>query len=303
MANYSFQGLLDDVIQPTIMETVFVKQLQPVLDLFNTDPFSTGGPNIVKDICVSENYTGRNYDRTDVNPTPGYFETVQASWGRTYQDIGFEVHGIDVSQAKNGGLKQITNLIQYEANKAFRGLQALIFENIATQLAADIDDTVAFSDNALSRSSYPTLSSQVHDSNTAITNQIARDIKFATHLNKDVDKSAYVWLVEPTVDNVWQPQLAAERTWTINDPAKEGEFAGGYQQAASFDGDRILKLTGMSVGDMYYINPNDIYIDNHRAITLEQVESGKDSARFVYRCGYDLWTNNPGHQAKLTDKD
>ena len=300
---YSFQGYIDDVVQPTIMETVFVKNLQPALDLFNKDPNPKGGPNIVKDICVSESYPTRNYDRTDVNPVPGYFENVQASWTREYQDTSYEVHGIDISQAQGDGLKQIQNLIQYESNKAFKALRQKIFNNFFTQLALDIDDTTAFSDNSLSRSTYPTLASQVHDTDTAITLAIARATKFSTQLNKNVDKGSYIWLVEPTVNKTFQELLGATRTWAINDATADGKFAAGYQEAASFDGDRVIEMTGMTVGDMYFLNPNDIYIDNHMPLEIEQVESGKHAYRFVMRIGYNLWTDNPGHQAKLTDKD
>lgn len=300
---YSFQGYIDDVVQPTIMETVYTTDLQPMLDIFNTDPYAKGGPNIVKPICVSENYEASNYDRTDVNPSPGYFETAQAHWVRQYQHVAFDVHGIDNSQSKDGGLKQIQSLIQYESNKAFKKLRAKIFENFYARLLADIDDTATFSDAALSRSTYPTLASQVNNTDATITLQLMRDEKFATQLNKDIDEESFIWIIEPIVYKKVMELIGADKTWTINDPVAGQKIAGGYQEAASFDGDRLVKLPGMTVGDMFFLDPMDVYVDQHRGLEIEQVDSGKDSVEFVMRIGMDMWIDQPGTKLKMNNKD
>ena len=173
----------------------------------------------------------------------------------------------------------------------------------ALHVGADIDDTAAYSDNALSRSTYPTLASTVEDTDTTITLALMRSLKFNTTLNKGVDKSNYIWLNEPTVNKTVMELIGAEKTWSINDPQSGQKIAGGYQEAASFDANRIIEMPGMTVGDQYFVNPNDVYIDEHRSLEIQQVESGKDSAEFVMRIGMDLWVDNPGHQGKHENKD
>jgi hypothetical protein len=300
---YNLQGYIDDVVIPKIMETVFVTNLQPMLDLFNTDPFSTGGPNIVKDICVSETSNAANYTRTDVNPAPDSFETAQASWTRRYQHVAYDAHGIDLSQAKRGGIKAIQNLVQYKSLKAFAQLRKLIFDDFYSRLHADIDSTTAYSDAGLSRSGYPTLASTEDDSDNTVTLAEMRALKLATHLNKNTEKENYLWIVEPTVNKALQALIVAEFGRYLVDPQRNQGYAGGYQQAESFDGDRVIEMTGMTVGDMFYLNPMDVYVDNHRPLSIEQVPSGKDSVEFVMRIGMEMWVDYPGHQSKMTNKD
>ena len=141
-----YQQLLDDVITPTMTETVFQKNFAEMEALFTADPGTTGGDKIVKPLRTSIDNVARNYTRNDVDPDGGSFVSVNASWDKTYQEVAFEVSNIDISEAGNGGIVAVRGLIEDNAKLAMADLSQLAWENLYTRITADIDSNNAYSE-------------------------------------------------------------------------------------------------------------------------------------------------------------
>ena len=109
--------------------------------LFTNDPGRQGGSKIIDTLRTSADSVARNYTRNDVDPEGGSFTTVQAEWNKTYQEVAFEVHGIDQAESGNGGNVSISNLISDAAALAMEDMSALMWENLYTRIKADIDET------------------------------------------------------------------------------------------------------------------------------------------------------------------
>jgi hypothetical protein len=301
---YTYQQVMNDVVIPEITETLFKKDWEWLRGMFSEMPSSWvgGGSQIEKRICVAETDTARNYDRTDVNPESGTATFLTAKWNKIYSDTAFEVHGIDMNEAKFGGVTEIADILQDASNRAYRNLKNRLFANLYTMLKADIDSAAAYSDAAISRSTYPRLASYEENTDTAITLAIARAARNAVTLDEAVTEQEYLWIMQQAVMNVFRPLAAAELTWNTTG-VKGQEYAAGYQPVGSFDGTDVQSIPGMTTGDVFILRPQDVYISNHMALEAEMVPSGKHSLKGVMRIGVNLIVDNPGYQGKLTDKD
>lgn len=299
-----YQQVLREVVVPEIEDTVFQKKFEEFEAVATIDNGTQGGKQIVRPLEVARDEVAENYDRNDVDPNGGGFTDVDAKWDKTYQQVAFEVHGIDESEATGGGVVGINGaLIMDAAKKAMTDMSQLWWENFYTRLKADIDETATYSDAALSRSTYATLASFEENTDTAITIDIWRAAINAILLNKNNgDESNYLALVERQVYNKFKPLAAALNTWNINGVANQGVDA-GYQAIANFEGVDVMSLQGMTTGDLFFVRPQDLFIRKHRGLTIKQVDSGKDSAKFVARAGVTSYVMNPGFQGKLTNKD
>lgn len=301
MQNYL--PLIEDVIIPQMAETVYAKDKGWLETVFTKDPNSSdGGSNIVRNIRTSVTSNVANYDRTDVDPDAGDFTTVQASWAKIYTHTAVEVHNIDLNEARNKGTNAVTSLLQDAFNVEYPQLSQKLYNNIYTQLKADVDSAAAYSDNSISRSTYPTLASYEEATNTQVTLAILRTCKNTTVLNKLVNVKDYTWLMEQAVYNPFMPLAAAQHTWNTTG-VKGQDYAAGYQPVGSWEGNDVQVVPGMTTGDVFFVRPKDIYVREHRTLEVEQKESGRDSQKFVMRTGWNLWVDNPGFQAKMTDKD
>lgn len=299
VANY--QPLLTDDIVPGLTETVFVKEYDKMRSI-STPAVPTDGQNYVTNIRTSITTNASTYDRTDVNPQPDSFETVQASWARVPSHVSFEVHNLDIIQAANRGTNAVTSLIEDASRLAVEQLMQLNWNRHYTSIKADFDATAAYSDNSISRTTYPTLASYEEATDTAITLAILRTCKETTVLNKSVNPMDYVWLMESAVFNKFNPLAAALHTWnTVG--VKGQEFASGYQPAGSWEGNDVETFSGMTTGDVFFIRRQDLKLDLWRPLSIEQTPTGKDSVGFVARLGVDMYGINPGFNAKMTSKD
>jgi hypothetical protein len=303
MSITDYQQLLDDVITPTMTETVFRKNFQEMVDMFTADPRNEGGSQIIKPLRTSIENTARNYTRDDVDPTGGSFVSVQAKWDKTYQEVAFEIHNIDLAEAGNGGIVELTSLLEDNARLAMGDLGQLSWENLYTRITADVDSNNTYSDAALSRTTYPTLASYEETTDAAITLDYLRTASNTVRLNKNTGgKGGYLWMMEQQVYDVFEPLAAALHTWNVY--GEKGQaIAGGYQPIGSFEGTDVATPQGMTTGDVFFVRPQDVMIRNHRGLTIKQVESGRDSAKFIARQGVTGYVENPGFQGKLTNKD
>ena len=59
----------------------------------------------------------------------------------------------------------------------------------------------------------------------------------------------------------------------------------------------------MTTGQVFFLRPRDLRIKYHRDIEIEKVPSGRDSMKWVIRCGVNGFYLNPGFAGKQVDKD
>ncbi len=299
-----FSQLLREVIQPNIMESVFTKFLNDLKAIGTEDNVKRGGASITIPIRTSISSNAAAYDKTDVDPVAGTFVAVDATWTKVYQHCAAEVHGIDISQAGQGGNPSVTDLITDAILMETGQLQELIFDAILTQWKADIDSSSAYSDASLNRTTYPTLASTEEDTNTQITIALMRAHSNAVRLNKNSGpKTGFQFVMETATEEAFTPKVAALHGWNLNDTRRGQEVDLGYQAINSFEGQLIYSPPGLTTGDIFYGRKEDFKIHEHRAFEIEQVASGRDSAKFVLRTGINGYVTNPGFCGKMTNKD
>jgi hypothetical protein len=299
----NYEQLLEEVVEPELTETVFKKDWDELASMFTVDTSGTGGSDIADTLRTSEDRTARNYTRDDVDPEGGSFTTVKATWEKTYQEVAFEVHNIDLSEASNGGITTVSSLITDAGKVAMRDLKELYWNNLYTRIKADIDDTNGYGDNSVSRTTYPTLASQVDNTDTPITLALIRSNLQAALLNRNTGgKTRYMHMMESSVYDLFEPLAAALHTWNVTGVANQAIDA-GYQVVGNFEGVKVMAPQGMTTGDLFTLRPEDVMIRNHRGLTIKQVESGRDSAKFIARVGITGRVKNPGFQVKQTLKD
>ena len=299
----NYQQLLEEVITPKITDTVFNKNYEQFESIFTKDTVQSGGEQIIDTIETSVDSTARNFDRNDVDPNGGSFVTAQGKWDKLYQDVAFEIHNIDIIEAQNGGATTVSSLFENAAARKMRDLSQLWWTNLMATLKADIDDTGAYSDASLSRSTYPTLASTVNDTDTAITLAIMRTMSNAVRLNKNTGgKSMYTWILESQVYEKFEPLAAALHTWNVTGSAGTPIDA-GYQPIGNFEGSDVISPEGMTTGDGFFLRTQDVLVRNNRPLTMEQVPSGRDSVKVIMKAGVTSRVVKPGIQGKLENKD
>ena len=301
---YSYQQAMSDVLIPQITETLWREDYNWLKSVFTPMPtaWDKGGEQIEKQMRVASTSSARNFDRTDTYAESGTTTIVTAKWNKIYTDATWEVHGIDISQAKNGGVETIANLMRDAVTQAYADLKKKLFSNLYTMLKADIDSTADYSDAALSRSTYARLASYEEASDTAITLALLRACRNAVTLNENVNDSEYIWLMQQSVFNVFNPLAAALHTWNTNG-VKGQAYPAGYQPVGSWEGSDVVKMPGMTTGDVFFVRPSDVYVHEHRKLESVDIESGKDSLKGVLKIGVHLLVDNPGLQGKMTSKD
>lgn len=301
---YAYQQAMNEVLIPEITETLWRKDYEWLKSQFTPMPASwdKGGEQIVKPLRVASTSTARNYDRTDTYSESGTTTIVKAGWNKIYSDATWEVHGIDISQAQNGGVTMIADLLRDAVTQAWYDLKAKLYANLYAMMKADIDSAAAYSDASLDRSTYTRLASTEEATDTAITLALLRAHRQAVLLNESVDISQYRWIMEQQVFDVFNPLAAALHTWNT-EGQKNVPYAAGWQPAGSWEGADVTVMPGMTTGDVFFVRPQDVYVHEHRALESERIESGKDSVKGVLKIGVHLLVDNPGLQGKMTDKD
>ena len=176
----------------------------------------------------------------------------------------------------------------------------VIYDSVWAQVRKDIDSSAtAYSDASLSRSTYATLASTEETTDTPITLQLLRTHSNTVLLNKSTDKSQYQWIFESAVMNRFEPLVAILHSWQAGGPG----YAAGFQSPGSFESVPVFSPKGMTTGDVFFMRKQDFMIKKHRDLEIEQVESGRDSAKFVMRVGINAYVENPGFAGKMYTKD
>jgi len=302
MYDFDTAGFIQTVVMPEVEDTRFVKPYRELVSNFSEETENEGGPSIVKQLITSSTSTARNFTKSDVDPQSGTFAGAVARWDYTYQEAAATVHNIDINQARNKGVLGIENLLTQSVGMAADGLWSLIYDNVYAQIKADLLNSGTFSDAALNRSTYPTLALYNDVTDATITVSDLRTCQFQTTFNKNgVDPSQYVFLMEPTVYHQVQPQIALLNTW--NQTNTGAPVKGGYAPIAEFQGSKVAIAQGMTVGDVFFIRPQDVKIRKHMEFTTEVKQTGAFTTKIILRVGINAYVENVGKQGMLTNKD
>jgi hypothetical protein len=301
---YDYQGLIRDVVQPEIMETVWVKPWDQLRERFTVDDKEYGSGSIVKDIRTSITSNARNYTRADVDPVAGTFGHATAKWTKIYQETAAEVHNHDIAEAANGGITAIAALFQDAVMVETEQLWQLIYDDIYAQMKLDLTLAGTYSDAALNRTTYPTLQPYNELTDTQITVALMRTMMFQTTLNKKVvQPQSYQLLIESAVNYALKPQVALLHSWVLNDKPANQPFDGGYQALGNFEGAEVFSPQGMTTGDVFYARKQDMFVKHHYPLKFDTVPSGRDSVKVVMRVGVNGYVYNPGFGGMMTLKD
>jgi hypothetical protein len=284
------------------METVFVKPWDELKSSFTEDNRKLGGTRITVPNRTSISSNAAAYDKSDVDPVAGTFVSKDAYWTKVYQHTSAEVHGIDISQAGNGGNPSISSLITDAVAMEMDQLWQVIYNAVYTQIKADIDSASTYSDAALNRTTYPTLASTEESTDTPITLALLRSHSNAVRLNKACGpKNRYTYAMETKVYERFEPLASALHTWNVNSDTSDKNL--GYQVVGTWEGQKVISPQGMTTGDTFYFRKEDVMIHKHRDLEIVQVPSGRDSAKFVIRVGINGYCIRPGFAGKMTSKD
>lgn len=297
-----FQPLITDLMDNDLIDTVFSNDHEDLKSIGVVEGM-VEGPSVQKTIQTSLTSTAANYTRDDVNPDSGTFVSVEGKWHAIYSHVSEEVHGIDIVQSTVNSNKAVRDLVTKALNDATRKLSALFWTNFMARLKSDIDATGAYTDNSVSRSTYPTLASYEENTDTQITLAHMRTALNNRMLNRSTgDESQYLWMLSPGVYDPFKLLVAALHTWNVQGVSNQ-TIDGGYQHVLNFEGVKIKRTTGMTVGDAFLVRPQDLRFRQSMAREVEVVPSGRHSYKFVMREGWHNRVDNPGFQGKLTLKD
>lgn len=300
---FDWSGIIRDVIKPGVEDSRFVKPWQDLVSRFTEDTDVRGGPNISRDIRTSATTNARNFTKADVDPIAGTQTIVTAYWTKIYQETAAEVHGIDISQGQNGG-STVVDMVQKAIEVEMDGLWEKIYTDCMTQIKADLLASGTYSDAALNRSTYTTLAPYNEVTDTQITIGLMRACMYGTTLNKNTSPpEGYRIIMEPAVYYPFKPQVALLHSWTINDQGAGQPVNGGYQDIGNFEGSPLSTLQGMTTGDVFYVRPQDVYIQRHLPLEITAVQSGRYSYKFIIRTGINAYVLNVGKQGYMSNKD
>jgi hypothetical protein len=303
MSFLDYNILIQRVMKPSIYDTVFQKTVDDLTAIFGVNESVYEGDRITESFKTSITTSAGAYTKADVNPPSFDQEFVKPYWTKVQYHETAEVSKIDLSNKKGEGPR--IQMVRDALDTAADNLKSKVFDGCMTQLKSDIDATGAYSDASLSRTTYPTLASYEEATDTAITIDLMRGARNATHLNKSRSpRSSYVWLMEQEVMDVFEPLAAAQSTWNIEQPGMDSEIDAGIRPIASWEGSKVYVVPGMTTGDVFYIRKQDVLFAPHRTFEIEPDPStGRDTLKWTLRMGLNLHIVNPGWQAKMTDKD
>jgi len=300
--DFDVAGLLNEVVLPQVEDSRFVKPYRDLASQFNEENFNPGGPSLVHQIKTSTTSNARNHTKADVNPVAGSMAAVVAKWTLTYQETAAEVFNIDINQAANGGVKGVSNLLTSAISDEMDGLWSLIYDNVYGQIKLDLLNSGTYSDEALNRSTYPTLAVHNNVTSTPMTVGLMRALAYNTRLNKNTTpKSTYRYIIEPSVMEILRPQVALLNTWNTQN-ANAAPVDGGYAPFDSFEGSPAVEVQGMTTGDVFYVRPQDVHIVKHRSLEMKPEPSGRDSIYVTIRTGITAAVYNVGKQGMYTNK-
>jgi hypothetical protein len=303
MSKMDFTDLLTNVLQPKLVNNIILPSMAQLEQIFTKNTDYRQGNMITDPNAVAEVTAGGAFTRADADP-PSMTQTfVLPGWTKVYYHESALVRTEDIKEA-NGDIDAIKNLFSYAAERAVTQLMNThVFSGVMTQIKADIDSAAAYSDNSITR--VTALQSYEENTNTTITLAILRAAYAALRLKAELDWSQYITLVEPTCWNTLWPLIDATATHMIT--AKIGQTIGaGYLETPQFDLIPIKSQYGMTVGDIFTVNRNDVQLQTHCPLELTY-KTPKEMDEWAYkviaRIGINAWVRRPALQSKLTLKD
>jgi hypothetical protein len=303
MSKMDFQDLLTNVLQPKLINNIVLPKVSQLEQIFTKNTDYRQGSMITDPNAIAETTAGGAFTRADADP-PSMTQTfVLPGWTKVYYHESALIRNEDIKEA-NGDISAIKNLFAYAAIRAVTQLMNThVFSGVMTQLKADIDSSSAYSDNSITR--VTALQSYEENTNTQITLAILRASYAALRLKDELDWSQYITLVEPTVWNTLWPLMDATVTKMVTAKLNQSQAA-GYLEVPVFDLCPIKSQYGMTVGDIFTVNRDDVQVQTHCPLELTY-KTPKEMDEWAYkviaRIGINLWVRRPAMQSKLTLKD
>ncbi len=306
MPRLDYQDLIEEVVQPRVIDNVVVPKMDPLYELFTRNTDIRSGKRITDPNAIGETSAGGAFTRADANPDSMTQTFVEPYWNKVYYHESAKVRREDIDEAREGS--PLRALLTDAATKATKHCLKHAFNGIMTQVKADVDDTSAYSDAATTRST--ALQSYEEGTDATITLNYLRGAQNAIALKDTIDWREYAWLLEQTVLNTAHPLMAQTGSWVENQPRFRGGrpigaegVATGYMPVATFDLIAVESFYGMTVGDCFLLNRGDVQIQMHKSLELEWVFVDEYAYKVVARIGINGWVRRPKFQAKLTSKD
>ena len=265
MSKMDFQDLLTNVLQPKLVNNIVLPKMEQLEQIFTKNTDYRQGDKITDPNAIAETTSGGAFTRADPDPASMTQTFVLPGWTKIYYQEASLVRNEDIKEAR-GDIDAIKNLFAYAANRAVQQLMNThVFSGIMTQLKADIDSAAAYSDNSITR--VTALQSYEENTDTVITLAILRAMYAALRLKDELDWGQYITLVEPTVWNTLWPLMDATVSKQITAKLNQSQAA-GYLEVPVFDLCPIKSQYGMTVGDVFTVNRNDVQIQTHCPLEL-----------------------------------
>ncbi len=304
MSFADYNEFIQRELVPEIVDTVITKPFEPWTSTFGST-MCDDGDRITSKYVLTRTSNAAAYTKSDVNPASSTQVIQKPYWDKLFYHGACEAHGIDISNNKVSG--HAGDILATELKAEVAQVMDVVVAAFYTQLKKDVDSTsVAYSDASLSRSTYATLASYEEATDATITVAYMRGMINNMLLNHPVNLADYVCLMEGSVQNTLRPLAAALHAWNINDPGAGSGQAMGYRPMVNFEGLDIANsgdFHSMTTGDVLALRKQDVNVCIHRPLEVEAVASGRDSIKLVPRIGANIYTDNPGYQAKMTSKD
>ena len=296
MSRQDYQDILTNVSQPKMVENVVNAKMDKMWALFGKNT------NVLPGSAISEfdrtvlTSAGGAFTRSDANPVSLTQTIVNPTWNKLYYAESAKVRREDIDEAAGTPLR---NLLTDASDTATKLTMAAVFAGIIAQIKLDVDSAGTYSDAAITR--VTSIQSYEESTNATITLSYLRGAQRALALKDEIDWSEYVWLLEQTVLNTAAPLMSA--TVTIQTPPSNGTTPTGYIPPSNFDTIPVDTTYGMTTGDCFLLNRDNVQIQIHKGLELEMVDVDEYAYKVVSRYGANSWVRRPAFQAKMTDKD
>jgi hypothetical protein len=303
MSRVDYTQIIEEIVQPKIVQNVVLKNMDKLYDLFTKNTDVRSGSRITQTNNTAKTSAGGQFTRADANPASLTQTWEQPYWNKDYFHEAVKIRREDISEAKEG--TPLTNLIMDATNTATELLMANVFDAIIAQVKLDVDSASTYSDAALTRTTI--FQSYEDDTDTAMTLALMRAAQDALKLRQRFDPTKYLWLLETAVKNITDKLTAAQGAdsaqWRQINP--QGDVISGYQNVPTFDQIRVEGEFGMTTGDAFLLRRENVQIQEHMPYMIEDisVSTGEFALEFVVRIGINGWVEAPRYHAKLTNKD
>lgn len=298
---YDFNEIIQRRIFPTLVDTVFYKDLQGILSLMRKVS-TQSGDRITVGIRTANTSNNAAYDKSSVDVASASQTLVKAYWTKAQYNGCAETFNIDEANNVSGDVA--IDFAKGKIEEELKAMGSTIFDAIMSRLAADIDSSgTAYSDASLSRSTYATLASYEETSSAAQTLALWRATLAAAMLNKNVARQDYICLMAEDVMDTFAPLAAA--THTLTHPAESFGNNGvsyGYAPVSVFDGIPIYCLKGQTSGTVFFAPRQSLCYAENMPMRIEAKNSERDSRLFQIYYGITPFVLDPGFCAKQTGK-